>query len=145
MIQLPSIVIADFFVPKASPPHPESSWFDIWKLPALTFRCTYSRASVTSGVFAAPADASSLSHQPPFWTTKAPRRSMPTPMPRPAWSPVVSFLDTASSSSQVVGTSASDSPAFVHESVLIWRASVEKSFGTQYCFPSYVKAWRSGS
>ena len=35
------------------------------------------------GCSPAPADASSLSHQPPFWTTKAPSRSMPTPMPRP--------------------------------------------------------------
>ncbi len=61
---------------------------------------------------------------------------MPTPIPRPAWSPVVSFLETASSSSHVVGTSASVRPALVQESVLIWRARVEKSLGEQYCLPS---------
>ena len=136
LIQLPSMVIADFLVPKASPPQPESSWLDILKLPALTFFCTYSRASVTSGVFADGPDPSSLSHQPPFCTTKAPSRSMPTPMPSPAWSLVVSFFETASSSSQVVGMSASVRPAFAHESVLICRARVEKSLGTQYCLPS---------
>ena len=132
-------------MPNASPPQPESSSLDILKLPALTFFCTHSRASVTSGVFAAGPEPSSLSHQPPFCTTNAPSRSMPTPMPSPTWSLVVSFFETASSSSHVVGTSASVSPAFSHESVLIWRARVEKSFGTQYCLPSYVNVWRSGS
>ena len=54
---------------------------------------------------------------------------MPTPMPSPTWSLVVSFFDTASSWSQVVGTSASVSPAFAHESVLICRRERREVLG----------------
>ena len=49
---------------------------------------------------------------------RAPNSGM-TPMPRPTWSLVVSFFETASSCSQVVGMSASVSPALVHESVAL--------------------------
>ncbi len=55
---------------------------------------------------------------------------MPGPMARPTWSPVVSFSATLASWSQSVGMSASVRPAFFQASVLISRASVEKSFGT---------------
>ncbi len=72
-----------------------------------------------------------LTSEPPACRMNASTRSSVSLKTRPVTLPVVSFLATVSSWSQSLGMSASVRPAFVHRSVLISSASVEKSFGTQ--------------
>ena len=75
---------------------------------------------------------SALMIQPPACTMNAPIRSRVSPM---ASGMIPGRLDLLGDRGQLrprwSGTSASVSPAFVHRSVLISSARVEKSFGTQ--------------
>ncbi|MND04399.1 hypothetical protein D3C83_246500 [compost metagenome] len=61
----------------------------------------------------------------------APIRSRVSPMTIGVMPAALSRSATDRSSSQVVGTSSSVSPACAHRSVLICMAMVEKSFGMQ--------------
>ena len=125
------MVIAAFWVPKASPPQPASTSGASTASPPSSMPWTYSSASALVSSVAVASPASPSTQKPPFCTRNAPTRSRPMPSTRPAWSGVVSFWATACSSSQVVGMSASVRPAFFHDSVLISSARVEKSFGAQ--------------
>ena len=69
--------------------------------------------------------------RPPACAMKAPRRAYSPPKTRPFVVPEVSLAATSASWSQVVGKSASVSPAAVHRFSLMTSCSVEKSFGAQ--------------
>ena len=131
LIQLPSMVITALPLPNASPDQPASSCFGYLARPVLSMVLTYWRAARFSGVSAVGCLPSLLVSQPPFCTMKAPIRSRVSPSASGTCPLALIFWATAVSCSQVVGTSASVSPALVHRSVLICRARVEKSLGAQ--------------
>ncbi len=131
LIQLPSIVMAALALPNASPPQPASTTFGYLASPCFSSPRTYWRAVRFSGVSAGACLPSVLVIQPPACTMNAPTRSRVSPMTSGVTPLAVSFWATLVSCSQVVGTSASVSPALCHRSVLISRARVEKSFGAQ--------------
>jgi hypothetical protein len=114
-------------------------------LPSASIDFTNSRASTFGSESAVISSPSGSVMPPPACTMKAPMRSRVSPSASPVCLPVVSFPATSLSSSQVVGTSASVSPAASHAAVLICRPSVEKSFGAQTSSSSKVKVRVSAS